>query len=220
MILDFFRRKHTRAELETALQAFDAQTQVHEGRIVTLRAFIADGLAQEAVAGELDKEGAAELKRSRAELPDLLASQEARPRARARIAQALTAAEQEEAREARRAKLVEARAWSARMSTATDALVSTLRAVTEKIDAMRQIDSEIPAFVTRERPNVAPAAGGWLARFRFYVEPDAFGPAIGILEKQKAILAQTLQDIEAGAITAHEHLAERQKMDTAPRAAS
>ena len=136
MILDIFRRKHSRAELEAALQVFDERTQTAECRIVTLRAFIADGLAQESVAGELDKEGAAEMKKARAELRDLLASQEGRAAARQRIAQALAAAEQDEAREVRVEKTRAARVWAARMSTATDDLISALQEVTDKLGAM------------------------------------------------------------------------------------
>ena len=62
-----------------------------------------------------------------------------------------------------------------------------------------------------DRPNIAPAIGGWLARFRYYVEPDAFSHAMAGLENHKALMDQMLRDIEGGAETERQHMVRMQR---------
>ena len=211
--LNLFKKVYTADQLARILDTFDQETATLQAQQLGLSSELETALAQAAV-GEIEPKA---LKALQAEAAEISRKLTGRSGARAKIENELQVRQAEEARTARLAKIKEARAWAARMSTATDDLIGALRIVTEKLTAMRRIDAEMPNVIVTERPNIAPPVGGWLARFRWYLEPDQFGPAVATLEGHKALLDQTIRDIEAGAITAWEHLEARMKAEMAPR---
>ena len=197
-ILDVvFKRRYTAAQFSEQLEAFDTATVTMEARRAEIRRQLPNLAAREAL-GELEKSEAKALQGFRDEQRTLDADLETRTATRAVIARALGAAEAEEARALRLAKLAEARAWQKRMGTASDELVAAMNAVTEKLETLRKVDAQMPSFINEAKSSVAPAIGGWLTTFRYYVEPDAFGHAIGALGGQRALLDQVLAEIEAG----------------------
>ena len=192
--LNLFKRQHGADELRTAIINFHAETGTLHARQTELATLIENEIAFQAV-GESDPKT---IKALRVEYAEIEAKLAGRPGAEVKIIQALEAAELEERRAERLAKIAEARAWQKRMGTASDELIAAMNTVTEKLEALRKIDAQMPSFINEAKSSVAPAIGGWLTAFRYYVEPDAFGHAIGALTGQRALLDQVLAEIEAG----------------------
>ena len=215
MILDIFKRKHSREEIEAGLRAFDATTATMEGRIAEIRVKVSDLTAREAVEGELDRESAAELKDLRKELAGLLASQEGRPRAREKLAQALEAAQFEEAAAERSAKVRESKEWKGKADAACDDVADAVRALSTAIVAAQRMDQERPDFIAQHAPSVYPRVPGLVEGFfraldqqAFAgggVDPNRFAALIGAVENVKTVLDAILRDIEAGGESFREH---------------
>ena len=193
-VIALFRKAYTAEQLSGALSAFDVETETLQARQFELGGLIENALALVAV-GEGDAKALKDLQR---EAVDIIGKLAGRPGARERIARELEVRQAEEAGTRRLAKIAEARAWQKRMATASDELVAAISAVTEKLEALRQVDAQMPSFINEAKSSVAPSIGGWLSTFRYYVEPDAFGHAIGALTGQRALLDQVLAEIEAG----------------------
>jgi len=149
MNLAIFKRKHERAEIEDVLARFDAETQANEARIAELRKILPDLMARNVLDGELDKDGAAELKKARGELAALLIAQEGRAPARERIAAALGEAIAEE-RRAARVKLRESLdTWGQSFDAALGGVADALRDLGDKILAAQRAEGACPV---RGRP--------------------------------------------------------------------
>ena len=192
--LNLFKRPHSIEDLTGALAAFNQETETLQARQGELGGLIENALALVAV-GEGDAKALKDLQR---EAVDIIGKLAGRPGARERIARELEVRQAEEARAMRLAKIAEARAWQKRMGTASDELVAAMNTVSEKLEALRKVDAQMPSFINEAKSSVAPSIGGWLSTFRYYVEPDAFGHAIGALTGQRALLDQVLAEIEAG----------------------
>ena len=193
MILDIFRKKHTRAELEAALATFDEQTLTMEARIAELRSFTSDGLAREAVVGELDKDSAADLKKARAELLGLVESQEGRGRAREKLAQALAAAFREERRieSAKRREAVER--WGKDFGAALDGVADALRGLSSVIVTAQRTEGACPVQVTglMNRAGESFIRGLLEGLYNgtagdYGISPDRFAAALAHLEGSKS----------------------------------
>jgi hypothetical protein len=190
------KRRYTFAQIEEQLAAFDATTASMDARRAVLRQQIPTLAAREAL-GELSKEESKDLRTLRDEIAAILT--DTRAETRAVLQRALETAAADEARARRVANIAEARSWQKKIDAASDAVVAALQSVTEKTEAMRQIEDEMPSFINEARSSVTPVIGGWLRHFRAHVEPDQIDHAIFALEGRKAILGQALQEIEAGA---------------------
>jgi hypothetical protein len=190
-----FRKKYTAAQMQEQLEAFDDATSAMEVRRTEIRRQVPNLAARESL-GELSKDESKDLRALRDELAAIYL--DTRTATRAVLRRALEAAEADEARARRVAQIAEARAWQKRIDAATDDATAAVRSLTDKLEALQKAETEMPDCVNALRPSTAPTVGGWLVRFRYYLEPDHFGQAINALDVQKGILGQVLQEIEAG----------------------